>query len=252
MTLKAVLFDMDDTLLDWRNVTVEWEDAYRLHLGYVFDYVATLHPLSNREAFFEAARNATTQQWQEAQGTLLAPQLGKVLIEASVQCGVPRELLEVNALLEAYNWQPFDGIKAFDDVLEVLPDFQKNGLQLGVITNAFQAMAMRDRELAAVGLLDYFNGCRFSAADVGYLKPHPSIFETALQCLGVSADEVVFVGDSLQADVVGAQSVGMKAVLRANEMHSPGMLNTGIQPDAIIQNFHDLYAIFDRWYEGWR
>ena len=52
-----------------------------------------------------------------------------------------------------------------------------------------------------------------SSAEHGYMKPHPSIFQTALQRAGVRADASVMVGDSLAHDIEGARGVGMRPVL---------------------------------------
>src|SRR5690606_31941474 len=52
-----------------------------------------------------------------------------------------------------------------------------------------------------------------SSAELGYLKPHPRIFQTALARLGVTPDSAVMVGDSLAHDVAGARAVGMRGVL---------------------------------------
>ena len=49
----------------------------------------------------------------------------------------------------------------------------------------------------------------------------PAIFEAALDCLGVQVDEAVFVGDNPEADIAGAQSIGMKAVLRVRHRTPP-------------------------------
>ncbi len=43
-------------------------------------------------------------------------------------------------------------------------------------------------------------------------KPHPEIFQKALEKLGVAAEETVFVGDTVDADVKGAKDLGMKTV----------------------------------------
>lgn len=133
-------------------------------------------------------------------------------------------------------------------VLELLRD---HGIRLGIVTNAYQPMTMRDQELIDLGLRDYFPTCRFSAADVGYLKPHPNIFKTALVCLGLQAEDVVFIGDDAEADIAGAQSVGMKAILRRLS-HRPEATNGLNTPDAIIDSFAELPAIFDVWYPDWR
>ena len=47
----------------------------------------------------------------------------------------------------------------------------------------------------------------------GRIKPHPSIFETALARLGVDVPEVVMVGDSVEDDVRGARALGIRAIL---------------------------------------
>jgi len=54
------------------------------------------------------------------------------------------------------------------------------------------------------------------SCEVGYLKPHPRIFQHALDALGVGPEETVMVGDSLRADVGGAKALGMTAVLKRN------------------------------------
>jgi putative hydrolase of the HAD superfamily len=48
---------------------------------------------------------------------------------------------------------------------------------------------------------------------VGKEKPHPAIFEAALQSLRVPAQQSLYIGDIYSVDYVGATSVGMRAVL---------------------------------------
>jgi putative hydrolase of the HAD superfamily len=52
-----------------------------------------------------------------------------------------------------------------------------------------------------------------SSADHGYMKPHPSIFEAALERIGAVPAQSVMVGDSLIHDIEGARQMGMRAVL---------------------------------------
>jgi putative hydrolase of the HAD superfamily len=58
-----------------------------------------------------------------------------------------------------------------------------------------------------------------SSADLGYMKPHPAIFRTALEQMGSPPDESVMVGDSLLHDVEGARRVGMHGVWLARGGH---------------------------------
>lgn len=57
--------------------------------------------------------------------------------------------------------------------------------------------------------------------DVGYLKPHPRIFEYALDEMGLRPEETAMVGDNLRADVGGAKALGMVAVWRRPPLDEP-------------------------------
>ena len=250
--LKAIIFDMDDTLIDWSQRSEDWREYERHHLKQVFDYVARdVHPVHAPEAFFQATQSLAREAWLEAPRELRAPNLGAVMAKALEQIGVPADRIDVEACLQAYDWQPMRGVAAYLDAAEILPILREHGIQIGLITNAYQPMWMRDRELEAVGLLMHFAPCRLSSADVGYLKPHPAIFEAALQCLGVQADEAVFVGDSPETDIAGAQSVGIRAVLRVGR-RTPPMISGLIVPDGAVNDLYELLPILDTWYPGWR
>jgi putative hydrolase of the HAD superfamily len=250
--LKAVIFDMDDTLLDWSQRSQDWQEYHRQHLAQVFDYVAReVHPVRALDVFCDAVWLLGRQAWLEAERGLRAPHLGAVMGKALEQIGVPADLIDVEACLRAYDWQPIGGVAAYPDAGAVLPMLVGHGVKIGLITNAYQPMWMRDRELEAFGLLGHFADCRLSAADVGYLKPHPAIFEAALDCLGVQVGEAVFVGDNPEADIAGAQSIGMKAILRVGH-RVPPLISGLIIPDGAINSLYELLPILDRWYPGWR
>ena len=65
------------------------------------------------------------------------------------------------------------------------------------------------------------------------MKPDPSIFLAALQQLGVTADEAVMVGDTLEDDIEGARAVGIRAILIDRD---------GRYPD-VADRLNDLYAL---------
>lgn len=139
----------------------------------------------------------------------------------------------------------------FAEVPEVLKLLHENGIKVGIVTNAYQPMWLRDVEIQMHGLLDFFPDCRISAADVGYLKPHPAIFQAALNCCGAKADETVFVGDDVEADVAGAQAAGLLAVLRQSR-RSQALFGGTVVPDATIKTLSELPTILDDWFPGWR
>lgn len=253
MILKAVIFDMDDTLIDWGTGEQDWLDFEYRQLPGVYDYVSTTvdRALPDYDVFVQTHYKRVMDAWQEAARTLEAPHLGHVLLGTLEQLGVPTGQLDMNTCLRAYNWDGLPGAAPFPEVPEVLAHLRAQGVQLGIITNAFHPMWMRDRELQGHGLSPDWFACRISTADVGYLKPHPATFEKIMATLGITADEGVFIGDTPGADIVGAQGVGMKAVLRVRDEVPPK--DTGdIVPDAIISSLQDLLPVFDGWYPGWQ
>jgi putative hydrolase of the HAD superfamily len=189
--------------------------------------------------------------WDTGRSSLRAPHLGRILVDALVTAGAGNTELDERLCLEAYNWSAAPGVILFPDVPAVLQLLAEHGVRVGIVTNAHQPMWMRDIELAHFGLLDFFPECRLSAADAGYLKPHPSIFQQALECLGVNAEEAVFVGDNPVADVAGAQGAGLLGVLRVRQP-PPAMLSGLIVPDHAINSLQELPDVLDNWFPGWR
>ncbi len=110
----------------------------------------------------------------------------------------------------------------YPDVQPYLRNLRSRGFTLGLISNA----SPKTREaVSAVGLDHYIDHVVISGI-VGFAKPDPAIFRYALNLASVSPDESLHVGNSYKADVLGARSAGMKAVLidrdeRHNEVDCP-------------------------------
>ena len=249
--LRAILFDLDDTLIDWAHFESRWEDLEVGHVRGVFDYICTAPTVEGAfEHYLDEFLRRTRDAWSSARSTLIAPHVGTILMETAAAVGVPDGTLDLKASLTAYAWGRVDGTSVFDDVPDVLPQLAARGLRFGIVTNAFAPMWLRDAELEEHDLLQYFPECRFSAADVGVLKPHPEIFNAALGCLGTTPEETVFVGDNPVADIAGAQAAGMRAVLRVKKPAVP-LLSGLVMPDAAINSLHELIPVLDEWFPGW-
>lgn len=250
--LKAILFDLDDTLLDWRGFNQEWPTFEQQFLQRTFDYIGRVTtPLTDFEAFVTEFRHRTREAWQAGRGNLIAPNLGTILVETAESLGTAAGVLSVEGCLTAYEWGAVPGTVIFPGVPEALTTIREHGVETAIVTNAYQPMWLRDAELKQHNLLHFFPKCRVSAADAGYLKPHPAIFEYTLKQLGIKPEEAVFVGDNPIADIAGAQAVGMQAVLRVTTPVPP-MLSGLIVPDAAINGLPELLPILDEWYPGWR
>lgn len=253
--LKAVLFDLDNTLIDWSE-SEPWEDFIPPRLQRVLAYIdEQIWPVPDvaLDAFFEEYAIRLTVAWETGVETLRAPSIARILIETAERFGVPAGVLQAEAVLEAYDWQPPQGQRAYPDVIDVLPQLAAHGVALGIVTNASAPMRLRDRELVAVNIFDHFPLCRVSAADVGVLKPHRRIFEHALTLIDAQPHEAVFVGDNLDADIRGAQRAGLKAVWRCSTPGEKPVSRRGpIAPDGTVVTLHEMLPLLDDWFPGWR
>jgi len=248
--LRAVVFDLDDTLIDWSGCRAGWTEVTIEHIRPVYDYLLTQDPfLPPIETVIETYSILIDQSWR---GAYLrdwdAPRQEDILRQTLTSLGLERERLDMDHLQRLFAWGLMPGVRAFADTEHVLRTLYDSGLQIGLLTNAAQPMWMRDRELDELGIRPYFH-FRTTAGDVGKMKPHPAAFQAVLSGLGVPSEEAVYVGDRPYDDVAGAQSAGMRAIfIRRNGTTLP----EGIKPNAIIYRLSDMFTVFDLWYPAWR
>jgi putative hydrolase of the HAD superfamily len=119
---------------------------------------------------------------------------------------VSEEDERVQAAVDGYFDHYAGQIVFYPDALEVLPALGRRW-PLGLVSNFTDPRPVR-RTLERDGLTDRFRAVVVSA-ELGFRKPHPLIFETALAQMGLEAGEVLFVGDDPVEDVDGARDMGM-------------------------------------------
>ena len=130
------------------------------------------------------------------------------------------------------------------DTLAALALLDRRGLAMGCVTNTVLLEQGIQDVLTRLGLLRYLRSVVVSSV-AGYRKPHPSLFRCALEQLGASPEEAVFVGDRLADDIAGAQAVGMRGVLTHQYRREP-LDGARVQPDAVIARLSDLPGVIER------
>jgi REG-2-like HAD superfamily hydrolase len=127
----------------------------------------------------------------------------------------------------------------FSDAYPVLNALQQRDLVVGAVSNWVWNLP---ELLHALDLVRHFDFIAASAR-VGFEKPHPKIFEWALEQAGVEPAAVIHVGDHVDADVEGARGVGIGAVLidRARR-YRPEMVPEGVP---VITSLEELLPIVD-------
>ncbi|HEY7331923.1 MAG TPA: HAD-IA family hydrolase [Candidatus Limnocylindria bacterium] len=112
-----------------------------------------------------------------------------------------RRLSELFLLVS--NWH------VFRDALPALDALKSRGLVIGAVSNWVWQLPELLHSLELVRHFDFIA----ASARVGFEKPHPEIFRYALEQAGVRPEEAIHVGDHIDADVQGAQGVGIFPVL---------------------------------------
>ena len=115
----------------------------------------------------------------------------------------------------------------YDDAVPTLAYLRDAGFKLAIVSNWDTPLEPLTERL---GIAEYFDAIIASHdARVRSEKPDPHIFNCALAAIGVSAEEVVHVGDTYQADIVGARDVGIRPILLDRDGTQTGRSDETIQ-----------------------
>ncbi|GAC1429696.1 MAG: hypothetical protein PVS3B3_10210 [Ktedonobacteraceae bacterium] len=144
----------------------------------------------------------------------IEPEGAHMLMQVLLQWGQEeRDPVLGKALFEALRISAATSRILFEDTLPTLAALQARGFQLGVVSNRLWGGQPFVDDMAAHGLLAYFDPDKMAiSADLGLRKPTPAIYLHALRAHNMAPEQTVMVGDSLPADVVGSQHLGMLAV----------------------------------------
>jgi putative hydrolase of the HAD superfamily len=196
----AVFFDVDFTLI-YPGPTFQGDGYQR----FCASHGITVEPARFGHAVRAASVILDAQQQHVYDGEIFVRYTRRIIEEM----GGSGPALDACAREIYDEWATCHHFHLYDDVAPVLRELARRGTKIGLISNSHRSLASFERHFELEGLFS----AAVSSSEHGYLKPHPSIFEAALQLAGVAPDESVMVGDSLTHDIEGALSVGMRGVL---------------------------------------
>jgi HAD superfamily hydrolase (TIGR01549 family) len=218
MAIKAVFLDLGETLWHFPKLPpreiVRGETVHRIS-----DLLRSWGVEPAGELFFlgRDIRVAIEQATEDAYwGDLVSPNYPQVAKQVAAEKGLTISDEQAVQLWHTWNLGGiFMGREIYPGVIDTLRWLRERGYRVGSVTNRGLGGEPFREELQHHGLLDLFEVLSISC-EVGYLKPHPRIFQHALDALAVGPEETVMVGDSLRADVGSAKALGMTAVLKRN------------------------------------
>jgi putative hydrolase of the HAD superfamily len=198
------LFDLDDTILRfsagqpnfWRRALERKAPELAEQHGRLEQLIATV----NHAYWSDATRAFWGRQNMHQARRIVA----RIALAAE---GLDSELCDVIA--DDMTEEKEAHVRPFDGALEVLRQLRQQGQRLGLLTNGcstFQRRKLRRYELEPLFELILIEG------ELGYGKPDARVFRSALQHFGARAEDTWMIGDNLDADIAGAQQLGITGI----------------------------------------
>ncbi|MGG4461823.1 HAD family hydrolase [Brevibacillus porteri] len=228
----TILFDLDDTLFDF---SACWEKGMQQTIA--------AHALTaelDQEKFLEGLRRHGDDLW----GDVIAKrydftQYRRLRFQrALADCNRQIEVEQVDDFQRAYQAACMDAVQPDVTVQSTIAKLAEEHT-LGIVTNGPVDMAFIKVE--RLGLSAYFPRERvFISEIIGHHKPDLRIYEHVREKLGIESNQVLFVGDTWEADVAGAMDAGFSAVWINPRRKKP---TSEHQPLAVIERLDQLLAI---------
>jgi HAD superfamily hydrolase (TIGR01549 family) len=204
--LRAVLFDVDFTLCrPGPELSAER-----------YGRIAARHGVTVDVSRYDEAREAAALNLKRHPELLHDDTIWhRFTEEIFVGMGGPEEIASECATEIEQGWEVSENFELFEDALPVLEELRKADLRIGLVSNGIRDL----EEFVLHHRLDV--DIAVGSRAHGRVKPHPTIFQAALQQLNVLPRDAVMVGDSLEEDVEGARALGMRAILIDRDERHP-------------------------------
>ena len=211
-----IFFDLDHTLWDFeKNSALAFEKIFQ-ELNFPID----------AQQFMDIYNPINVAYWKLYERNEIDQETLRVnrLKDAFEAINFSITLEEINSISHLFIEYLTSNNHLIEGTIEIL-DYLKDNYKLHIITNGFSFV--QEVKLQKSNLTDYFVTITNSEL-AGHKKPHENIFQYALTLANASKNQSVMVGDSIEADVLGAINFGMKAVY-----FNPA--NEQVSHDSIVQ-----------------
>jgi len=210
--IKAILFDLGETLLDFGRINTT--KIFRQSAKLTYEFLQSSNkPLGNFQLY--CWHSMIAFRFHCLVSSLTGKDFNALLLLKKI--GIKKGFTLDEDQLRQLGWlwyEPLAKLARIEPRLKTtLTSLKQMGLKLGIVSNTFINAGSLDRHLAQFGILDFFP-IRLYSHQFTFRKPDIRIFQTAAQQIGEPPQDVLFVGDRINKDIVPALKVGMQAVLK--------------------------------------
>jgi len=228
--IKAVLFDIDDTLYN------STEQTFHARMNAIKAMIEAGLPLKDEKKCYKILKEIIDQY-----GSNYDKHFNKLL----KKLGVKENYRIISAGIVAYHDTKSAYLKPYHDTIPTLLKLKEMGLKLGVVTEG--RMEKQWEKLIRLGIQHFFDTVVISE-EVGCDKSSKRIFEVALRRLKCKPNEAIYVGDRLDKDIANANKVGLKTVRILKGKYSK--MKIPIKPDFTIKTLSEIIKILKDDYYG--
>ncbi|MCJ8008055.1 YjjG family noncanonical pyrimidine nucleotidase [Lederbergia wuyishanensis] len=230
MDYKAIIFDLDNTLLNYSVSELKSMQKTVTKHGLIHNKSFTW------DHFWNVYTTINMNYWNDRVKSNYS--IYQVL-EYSFNDTLKNLNLDIteSKILANFYWETFCTACDFEEHAQDLLSHLHGKYRMAIISNGI-GEAQRGR--LSAGGIDHFFDELIISDEVGYWKPDKEIFEEALKRLDISSTDALFVGDSLQDDYYGALNAGIDFCFYNRMGHS---IEKNIRPKYMIENLNKLMAI---------
>ena len=199
-SVTDIFFDLDHTLWDFeKNSGLAFNEIFiELNFPFSLDVFLKLYNPINHAQWKLYRENKITQE--DLRFNRLNMTFEKLNYSASIGL--------IDKISEQYITYLSTFPHLFEGAIELL-EVLKNRFRLHIITNGFDKV--QQFKIENSGIESFFEFV-FTAEKVGFKKPHPEIFIESLKTVNTTAEASIMIGDSFEADILGALNQGMQAI----------------------------------------
>lgn len=232
MRVKAVLFDLDETLTD---APTGLEAAHRAVAGRLHRHLIECGvevdeaPIRSKLKVLDDRMNMETKYNRDAWWPVLLEEIGA---EQKISHSLIEELTQLY-------WATFaEASKPYADAEPTLSYLAGKGYKLGLVTDTDGRPMMKRKRIERIEFIKLFDVIVVGGEDTPRTKPSPEPFLLAASKLGLSASDCVFVGDKPFTDIKGAKTTGMRTILVKRR-------DWGVEerPDFTIKSLSELHDV---------
>jgi putative hydrolase of the HAD superfamily len=236
---KAILLDMDDTLLAFDAATHIAKEKV------CTDYVAGHNCPFDVAGLRRAIDKVKSWYWADPdrhrRGRLHLQQSRREVFELAFDALSWPHPEDAREMADSYSALQMQEVTLFPESIPTLQALSSRQLKLGLVTNG-ESRGQRSK-IDRFDLARHFDHLLIEE-EVGVGKPDVRVFELALSQLGVHASEAWMIGDNLVWDVDAPQKIGIFSIW--NDFRGNGLPeNSPVRPDRIVRNVSSLLALLD-------